>query len=306
MGQSSSSNNSTNNSTPSGIGATLGTGSIDDLLYRFSRLISDKIFGSPSCQQIIVARQSAEVSCKGTDPAAIAAKTGPLCMSLIRAKSPEASKYCNACYLGDADQNIIMNFTATCLNNIVGGAINDVIAELDEFADIGNQQYIDAKNKLTQSTLVANITQYLLVNQNITVNDGNRVISGTSQTAIMDIVYRAVIESDVIGLLADMKNSLTYCRAADGTVYLCKKEPEVPKLADSNNSGVITKSDDGSLVTRVDIDAPPPIIEETEIDTSDQNSTAFYAVLVLIVLIVLVSIVYGLKKVIKSSKSVSQ
>ena len=242
--------------------------------------MSDKIYNEPSCQQIVVARQTASASCKGTDPAAIAAKTGPLCMSLIKAQSPEAVKYCNSCYLGDAEQIIIINFTATCLNNVVSKSINDLVADLDAFADAGNQQYIDAKNKLTQSNLASNITQYLLVNQNITVNEGNRVLTGTSQTAIMDIVYRAVIESDVIGLLADMKNALTYCRRENGEIYLCKKEPEVPKLAD--NTAV---SADGEIVAEVNIDAQPIVPEVTE-DISSELSTNFYILLAIIIIVI--------------------
>lgn len=267
-----------------GVGLTLGTGSIDDLIYRFSRILADKIYGEPGCQQIVIARQTAEVSCKGTDAAAIAAKTGPLCMSLVRAKSPDASKYCNSCYLGNADQTIVVKFTATCLNNVVSKAINSVVSDLDAFADAGNQQYIDAKNKLVQTDLASNITQYLLVNQNITVNDGNQVISGTSQTAIMDIVYRAVIESDVIGLLADMKDALTYCRRANGEVYLCKKEPEVPKLP---NAGDVVKSTDGAIVAHVDITDDSPAPETNERDTSDEASVNFYIILAVIVAVIL-------------------
>ena len=279
MGQSNSSNSGPANSDAisEGIGSTLGTGSIDDLVYRFSRILADKIYNEPGCQQIVIARQTAEVSCKGTDATAIAAKTGPLCMSLVRAKSPDASKYCNACYLGNAEQTIVIKFTATCLNNVVSKSINDIVADLDAFADVGNQQYIDAKNKLIQTNLASNITQYLLVNQNITVNAGNQVMSGTSQTSIMDIVYRAVIESDVIGLLADMKNALTYCRHANGEVYLCKKEPEVPKSKD------VIKSEDGKIIAKVNIKDNSPEPEIKEHDTSKDVSVYFYIILAIIV-----------------------
>jgi hypothetical protein len=178
-------------------------------LNNYASLFANSLIDNSGCEQIVLTSQEVNIRC--TEAQLIAKRNSIECKSAIL-NDELSSDVCNSCNIDSVNQDIIVNFTANCLITNYNTVATSFAAKLRDILTNNhvaiNGTYLDLENNIVQEIQnnVHQITQALILNQNITMTNANAGKKFIGSKAVISVVLNAFLSSDVAGKLDDITN----------------------------------------------------------------------------------------------------
>lgn len=170
------------------------------LIDRVSNVYANALMNSQKCSQLTVALQNITVNC--SPEKAVEMASSKECHQAILS-GIDSDKYCKACFIADANQNILIDFTGQCGFDSINKAATDTLKWLDEYAvTLGatpRQQYVEMRNQIKTGLNDYSILQSLIAAQDMTVT-GEQKKTFINQSGVYNAVATALLNRLPSGL----------------------------------------------------------------------------------------------------------
>lgn len=192
-------------------------------LNNYASLFANSLIDNSGCEQIILTSQEVEMRCNADQ--LINKRNSIECKTaLLDGDSADNLRNaCNSCSIDSVNQDIIINFTANCLITNYNTVATSFATKLRDILTNNhvaiNGTYLDLENNILQEIQnnVHQITQALILNQNITMTNANAGTKFIGSKAVISVVLNAFLSSNVAGNLDDVTKIINKTTPADTT-----------------------------------------------------------------------------------------